>query len=713
MKIKKREVYYDDDPDIERKMNRVDQDKLEKAIAAIKKAKSVYRFARDVVDIVDKKRSKNKLETPILQGVWSGLGTSPEFVPGMTKTLKDDVKDRIQQKSRKISKEELAEIRQKRRINIEPGFYNSVNRTVRQTTDSADSTSKEETADDGTFNNYQVLMKHIAEKSNIEKLKEKIEPKAIEIGNLGSVHFADKRDSISQVSIHKAKRQIPEAEININHMTPPTYDGKVVFAFDEIKELVPVKTISSKEEETRLEPLQSREASTLSSYDVDKDLAEGMVVSKDSVPPRPLSSNLLATYVEYTKNEKRSKQENKSRDEPSLLKKEGKLGHAQIAQYKTEQAGPRLEQMKKWAGETLSKPYVNMVETSDRTAEAEAELQKLNLDSLNLTSYEPYISKEGETDSEYLAKSLQQRNEERADKDIALDELHKKIIEEQQRYKIYIEQLKKEQAQLRKSDDFETQTKTSHDLGKQLNTTILTLSTVATTTTPTNVREGDLEHFERIHGYNLLPNTTFAPYTSTTMAPEVMMTGTPTQSTLSTTIINTPMSTALKDTTKSTSTTTMPTTTYLSTILATTTTSSKIQNSTSMPTANPINAENMPIVIPVIEPANLSNKSDASLYSVNPVNEVKNPMQINNSYTQKLPLARTVGGGDATSKITTANTQPPITGQTVLPYNNSTLPFPMDIAYQPHAMAPRNVTNFTEMVPGVDGKKYIIFLSSI
>jgi len=625
--ITKREIILDSDPDIVNKMSgkeaRLEQER-------VKKAEEVYRFARQVVDIVGNDsgihhKNKTKRQTQeqeelesekLIKGMWAALGTSPEFVPDLVKRATAITKTKAVGKKRMS----LAEIRQKRTdVSNKRRKFSVIQDTVSEDAQNINNkrsllqnqhhvespVSMAETGSLGTVNfinnnKRSTILKHVESPVSVT-----------ETGNLGTVYFKEATSSETENSNNsdkreKSKRQDADTETDINRVTFPTSSaegGKVIFAFDEVKELMPSRTLSNAEENKLLLP----QTFTETPYDIDKDLADSMLVSRENIPSKPaiMSAVLIPTHRKFVPLSDQSEFKNKI----PILKKDARLGPAQISKYRSDYEKPRIQQMQQWVNETMLHPLSN-----EQTAETDAALQKLNLASLNAT-YPSYTDNKGETSSEYLAKNLQDKiKEENQGNEIDVDELNSDIVKEQGKYKVYMDQqrqqrlLQQQQQQQQQGDDSETQSESTQNLNPYLPTTtatpttnITTLpqtnspslvetgnqtiipSTTITTTTPqmtlpsTFSNESALEHFERVHGYNnesLKHSQDDISTTPTTPVQQAPITST------TTTILTTNQLTTTTTTTTTTTSTIPATKTPIPVIETTTYSSSKTTSAT-------------------------------------------------------------------------------------------------------------------------------------
>eukprot|EP00111_Clytia_hemisphaerica_P017539 TCONS_00051925-protein len=598
--ITKREIILDSDPDIVTKMGgkeaKMEQD-------AIKKAEEVYRFARQILDIVgDEPKKKSKRETGEepehkksngIMGMWTALGSSPEFVPEL---VKRDTSTPSHHAARKMS---LDEIRQKRQE------FNSKKRRALIALDDNE--------------RHQINQRHAESPLSIA-----------ETGNLGSVNLREvRKDTITdehvEQSHEKSKRQANNAERDINKNSAATLsnDGKVIFAFDEVKELMPSRKISTVEEASLLKP----QTLTETRYDLDRDLADSMLIGRQIIPAHPIDATLVSSSFS-TNGDSYGTSKNKI----PILKKQNQLGPAQFSKYRSDYEKPRVEQMQRWVNETMFHPY-----GTERSAETDAALQKLNLASLNATAvYPSYRDNKGETSSQYLAHNLQDKIKlDDSSNEVGIDELNRDILKEQEKYKMHLEQqhqqrLEEQQRKLPPNgDDSETQSQSTEILNRLANQpTPIPLQQLPTVSNKQSETESELEHYERVHGLNMANKTEL----STTNAPPTPTTSTSTQppTTRTTSTTTTPKTTTLATTTSSTqkTTTQQPATTTTNTLKTTTattatTTSSPTTSTLSSTTRNLTTTAIPTSTTPTTTPANTKN-SNLTTDSTNASNTTTN-----------------------------------------------------------------------------------------
>lgn len=81
LSLTKREILTDDNPETDKLMGNDGHDLDEETKQKIRKAEKLYKFARNVIDVVANNTViRRKRRDDDLIGVWSGLGTVPEFV---------------------------------------------------------------------------------------------------------------------------------------------------------------------------------------------------------------------------------------------------------------------------------------------------------------------------------------------------------------------------------------------------------------------------------------------------------------------------------------------------------------------------------------------------------------------------------------------------------------------------------------------------------
>ena len=559
--ITKREVILDTDPDIVSKMGgkeaQLEQEKVEKA-------EEVYRFARQVLDIVDDQ--DHSLKTIVkrgihneaiedhrttaaagIKGIWAGLGSIPEFVPELVRRDAPDTEELKMKKKKQPHTMSLQEIRQKR----DEFNSNSARNPKRELTiiedkvkDHQHLSSKEKRSDPPQQQQQQ--QQHVESPLSVT-----------ETGSLGTVNFREvRKDTITneaeeEVHYEKAKRQdATEDNEIINRMSAPTTsnDGKVIFAFDEVKELLPARLsqIEAKGEVTLLQP----QTITETRYDdVDKDLSESMLVTRENIPASPIGNAATLNAQLYPETAATSLRKSAQKNKIPILKKEIRIGPAQFSKYRSNYERPRNEQMQRWINETMLHPLGN-----EQTEETDAALQKLNLASLNATTpYPSYTDSKGETSSEYLAKNLQEKVKiEENNNEVGIDELNRDILKEQEKYKIYLENQRlerlREQQKSQNGDDSETQSQSTQNLSSSPSSVkqqpqqqqiskeneMADMERVHSQNNNTSSKqqqksqpqpqqvtneEGNLEHFERVHNRSTINNDTSPkpnPTTSTT-----------------------------------------------------------------------------------------------------------------------------------------------------------------------------------------------------
>ena len=541
--ITKREIIMDEDPDIVLKMGgkeaQLQQEK-------VKKAEEVYRFARQVLDIVDnsndnddpsasKKKVKRGLNTDKgtnrqllkkttnsanIKGIWAGLGSIPEFEPDL---VRRDTLTHDSQESRELLKTSkpqhyhhtmsLQEIRQKR------DEFNNIPRHYKRAIAEDDNNMADHDHYINKVKRSNPPQPSLSRQQHIES------PVSVtETGSLGTVNFREvRKDTITNaaedsspthdnIKQHmKTKRQETDTSTSnndgiINRMTTPTTsnDGKVIFAFDEVKELLPARLSQIIETDGRgqVSLLKPKTITETRYDDVDKDLAESMLVSRENIPSGQTGRTAVLTaqlYPELSSPSTLSVENQQQKNKIPILKKENRIGPAQFSKYRSNYERPRMEQMQRWINETMLHPLGN-----EQTEETDAALQKLNLASLNTSSpYPSYIDSKGETSSEYLAKNLQDKvkTEESNSEVVGVDELNRDILKEQGKYKAYLEKQRlerlRDQQKQQNGDDSETQSQSTQNLSNNS-----TPSSSVKQQKQNTTKENELEHLERVHNNN-------------------------------------------------------------------------------------------------------------------------------------------------------------------------------------------------------------------
>ena len=541
--ITKREIIMDEDPDVVLKMGgkeaQLQQEK-------VKKAEEVYRFARQVLDIVDNNNnaghltSKRKVKRGLnngrrtdtdkktidhsgnIKGIWAGLGSIPEFEPDLVRrdTYTHDDSQELRLKTSQQQQHHhtmsLQEIRQKR-DEFNSGKPRHHKRSIME--------DKETDYHDLNANK---MKRSNSPPPSSDKQHMESPLSVTETGSLGTVNLRQiRRDTITNevdestqdnIQHVKTKRQDVEASSAnnnggiINRMTAPatSNDGKVIFAFDEVKELLPARLSQSVETDGRGQvSLLKPQTITETRYDdMDKDLAESMVVSRENIPFKQgttTSNTAVLTAQLYPESSPSittgSTENQQQKNKIPILKKENRIGPAQFSKYRSNYERPRMEQMQRWINETMLHPLGN-----EQTEETDAALQKLNLASLNTsTPYPSYTDSKGETSNEYLAKNLQDKvKTEEPNSEVGIDELNRDILKEQSKYKTYLENQRlerlRDQQKQQHGDDSETQSQSTQNLNS---------SPSAVAVPPVkqqqkqNTSEGnEIEHMERVHGIN-------------------------------------------------------------------------------------------------------------------------------------------------------------------------------------------------------------------
>ena len=688
--ITKREVILDSDPDIVSKMGgKVAQKERD----SVEKAEEVYRFARQILDIVDDPvvinkthpiKAKVKRESDVeksanekyhkisgnIKGIWAGLGSIPEFEPDLirrevkAKAETIDDKKPVDQLRHHLS---LKEIRQKRSNFV--NYYHKNNDTgwSRNLGDVQDTVNKEKRS----------TIQQKLQEQHIES------PVSVtETGSLGSVNLQrtdtvteeSRRQGEEEVYHQKVKREQEEnretRSYRISAASKTDYeelfhqktkredigsspannaagkpassdDGKVIFAFDEVKELLPARVSHQADfdgvETARSTLLQPQSVTETRYNDVDKDLAESMLVNREKIPvagtrpsfigttlshPATLTATLYpdegssatSSYPEVTdisgttdgieKLFSAGGSEANYKNKIPIIRKDNRIGPAQFSKYKADYERPRMEQMRQWVNETMLYPSGN-----EQTEETDAALQKLNLASLNAsTMYPSYTDSKGESSSEYLAKNLQDKikteygssaTSNTENSEVGIDELNRDILKEQQKYKTYLENQRlqriRDQQKAQNGDDSETQSQSTQKLGSSAPSFPIPMAKVNkenslehservhkvdTNTNTTNSsphqeqKEGALEHFERVHS---LKNDSYETNINTTLG--TATTPAPAQITTATIVVTSPTATTIAQIQQSTLLTTSS-----PSITATATTAT---NSTTSPSPKP------------------------------------------------------------------------------------------------------------------------------
>ena len=296
-RIKKRDVFSDDDPNVDVAMG-ANGNKLEeyKQNPNTKHNERILKFTRSNVvskQIAAKIKREAGINPSSVLGIWSGLGTTPEFVPGLFKHDFNESTNRRFKVRRKgwkkhfLRKENSVAADKKRNVEVrerragstlvtsdtqenekmqgkrELGEYYSQDRDADGSVNSDNevtSLSKRDSipkadeldSDDTSENDKKSDVSQISGIDNVEQS----ESKQMELGSLGSFNmlthkYVTKKEHVvkgfpqhnSGKNPLKIKRSDKEAEIEINHMTEPVQDGKVVLAFDEVKRVDAYQTI--------------------------------------------------------------------------------------------------------------------------------------------------------------------------------------------------------------------------------------------------------------------------------------------------------------------------------------------------------------------------------------------------------------------------------------------------------------------------------------
>ena len=546
VKVQKREILSDFDPNIAKEMGDTGK-QLEDE------------FKVDNKRNLDKSEGINVLSTDPLVGIWSGLGTEPEFVHGLFKQdyvtgqnnteisknldtsfkSEDGIQNFEQKKNKQLNfpsifKRSLFSKSSSNQDAASPSNINKqpkkrevknhkllggkkVNHTTQNLKKTENdkkknmlrNTSKDKSSKENS-NNYQKRDVVPQEDSD----QEQYESKQMEMGSLGSLnmHVREKRgmstnfnnDNDEEVNIRKKRRRSNEEtsrvfnDSSINHATGPTVHGKVVFAFDEVKELMPTRRFFSKQE-SNLSPelLNTENSGTLSRSDIsrpseqdkskdftfqntspesvfeslptskyipspkkifdpDRDLADSMVLGekKNFFGAQPVK-------VEFTSNKNAHPLTQERSDvykEPKILNeniKGKRLQKAQLAQLKASEIRSKYQQLINWQS---GKP-AEIPETEKDGVETEKEIQELGkqfedtdieklqeaevkASSLPLAYVNPKTS-----DSAYLARKLQEKHydaESLDEKAKRFNQLQQKILHEQEQYKLLVQQQQKE-----------------------------------------------------------------------------------------------------------------------------------------------------------------------------------------------------------------------------------------------------------------------------
>ena len=452
------------------------------------------------------KREASISAASALSGVWSGLGTKPEFVEGLvkhdftgpfsnmsfsdvSKNLKNHlahhqehpkrVMKRFYRKSNMIGT--IGGAQETLHGKHEPDL--SKRKIVELQSFSTNQNDKTPSINQSEERPSVSKRDIIPDDDNDEDNSEQSESKQMELGSLGSYTMRPKKE----------KRSSLEPESETNSALPSTSDGKVVLAFDEIKELLPAKKINDEEKvieipdmhsagnielerNTMVVPTQSvstfntnsevagqaerdKQAQMKIRYDLDKELADEMILNGDKKSDIEHGS-LKATKIVYEKNDHFDKgkilsdqsEPRSALRSPHLLYTPQKLGKAQIALLRADEGQRKYEQMKEWVqhgkerDDTNSKTDAELQRASDQLAESDAELAKLNM---------PYTTG---AESAYLASKLEEKSsdpfvstpQDRAQKFKKLQteilteqENYNKLVKEQQRQ--YEERQRKEQ----------------------------------------------------------------------------------------------------------------------------------------------------------------------------------------------------------------------------------------------------------------------------
>ena len=454
-----------------------------------------------------------------LSGVWSGLGTKPEFVQGLVKhdfaapflnmsfsDLSRHLKNHLAHRQKHSERAVKRNYKKSNMIGAIGGAQEFIknlyekhepdySKRKKVKLQSFSTNQNDKTPSINQSEELPSVSKRDVIPDDDEDNGEQSESKQMELGSLGSYTMKPKKE----------KRSSLEPESETSSVLPSTSDGKVVLAFDEIKELLPAKKIKDEEKvieipdahlagnielehSTLVVPTQSvstfntnsevagqaerdKQAQMKIRYDLDKELADGMILTGDKKNDIGHGS-LRATKVVYEKNDHFEKgkilsdqsEPRSALRSPHLLYAPQKLGKAQIALLRADEGQRKYDQMKEWVqhgkerDDTNSKTDAELQRASDQLAESDAELAKLNM---------PYTSG---AESAYLASKLEEKSsdpfvstpQDRAQK---FKKLQTEILTEQENYnKLVQEQQRQYEERQRKEKEEEERLKQRNPL---------------------------------------------------------------------------------------------------------------------------------------------------------------------------------------------------------------------------------------------------------
>lgn len=529
LSISKREILSDDDPLTDDIMAGLEEG------ARIKRAEKVYNFAKDVINVVanntviTKKRSADQN----LLGIWSGLGTAPEFRTELVvnkkkrpsrkqKRSKDDEeqpKKMVRQKRRnglvmmngdnhhfyeasitkpkvEITSEvkrglELAygEHKNKHKSNkhkenvvsvITGNAHETLNnvhfRQVAKTSDSNPSTSEEKIE----LGAHQIEgATALPESNNLGKHThiEQSESKQIEIGSLGSMNMVPRVNvnvventkvtpstavAAKKDAVKKSKKMKRDEQVPLNRKSAkPVQDGRVVLAFDEVKELLPTKHFFKedyKDDGFIMDQNDDRNSRSSIPYpgpppanvDVDKELADSMMLAGDleSSPYKPEVRTPSPTGIEE---EDTGRGGNDGNNIISMFNGHKKLKHTQVKYHDDETKG-KYTQMKHWLEDDQAAAYQKEADTArkiqeviDKLAKSDAELHRLTSTMKNETTASIKTPDGTTTETVGGAAAVDEK-----DKDERFKLLEKEIQEEHANYrKLVLQQQKQYEERLK------------------------------------------------------------------------------------------------------------------------------------------------------------------------------------------------------------------------------------------------------------------------
>ncbi|XP_065656501.1 uncharacterized protein LOC101240296 isoform X6 [Hydra vulgaris] len=449
---------------------------------------------------VNNKRDIDKNEKVLfpnsLLGIWSGLGTEPEFVHGLIKQdfftehgeseLENDAKDGpVKYKLKNLK------LRRKKKLNQN-------NRKVHKGKSKTKFQSENNVAKSKNFQKRDFIP--------FEE-EEQEESKHMEMGSLGSLnmHVREKRgmstnlkDDEEDINLSKNQRQLNEESFrllndSINHATKPSVHGKVVFAFDEVKELMPTRRFFSKQdpnlspellniensitqsrsdisypsEQDKFHKFQNTSPSLVfeslptstylppqKTFDLDKDLADSMVLEEKQ---HFLAAMPVKVEFSSNKNPPLTQERSNVYKEPKIFNEsmKSKLHKVQLAQLKANELRNKYQQLINWESSNPAEvPELEKdgIETEKELKEFGKQFENTDIGKLQeaeiraLSSPSAYHNAET-SDIAYLAKKLQEKHfdaESPEHKARTFNQLQQKILNEQEQYKLLLQQQQKE-----------------------------------------------------------------------------------------------------------------------------------------------------------------------------------------------------------------------------------------------------------------------------